>query len=120
MRSRYQPTLILAAALAACGGDPGLTGEAQVQVRDSAGVRIVEYVSVPEVEPPFALAAEPLYRHGANPGDYEFQFVDAGRLFQDGSAIVAWYSEVAVLSPDGDDARGPTGPRSLGVCRTAR
>ncbi|WP_419166662.1 hypothetical protein [Candidatus Palauibacter sp.] len=101
MRSRYQPTLIPAAALAACGGDPGLTGEAQVQVRDSAGVRIVEYVTVPEVEPPFALAAEPLYRHGANPGDYEFQFVDAGRLFPDGSAVVAWYSEVVVLSPDG-------------------
>ncbi|WP_420636833.1 hypothetical protein [Candidatus Palauibacter sp.] len=93
--------LIPAAALAACGGDPGLTGEAQVQVRDSAGVRIVEYVTVPEVEPPFALAAEPLYRHGANPGDYEFQFVDAGRLFPDGSAVVAWYSEVVVLSPDG-------------------
>ncbi|WP_420636233.1 hypothetical protein [Candidatus Palauibacter sp.] len=101
MRSRYQPTLIPAAALAACGGDPLLTGEAQVQVRDSAGVRIVEYVTVPEVEPPFALAAEPLYRHGANPGDYEFQFVDAGRLFPDGSAVVAWYSEVVVLSPDG-------------------
>ncbi len=93
--------LIPAAALAACGGDPGLTGEAQVQVRDSVGVRIVEYVKVPEVEPPFALAAEPLYRHGANPGDYDFQFVDAGRLFPDGSAVVAWYSEVAVLSPDG-------------------
>ena len=104
MRSRVltpSGMLIPAAALAACGGDPGLTGEAQVQVRDSAGVRIVEYVTVPEVEPPFALAAEPLYRHGANPGDYEFQFVDAGRLFPDGSAVVAWYSEVVVLSPDG-------------------
>ncbi len=92
---------ILAAALAACGGDPGLTDDVGVQIRDSAGVRIVEYAGQPEGEAPFALAAEPRYRHGANPGDYEFQFVDTGRLLPDGSAVVAWYSEVIVLSPDG-------------------
>ena len=93
---------ILAAALAACAGDAGPTGEIQVQVRDSAGVRIVEYAGVPEVEAPFTLAAEPLYRHGANPGDYEFQFVNVGRLFPDGGAVVAdrQNSEVVVLSPD--------------------
>ena len=105
---------ILAAALAACGGDSGPAGEIEVQVRDSAGVRIVEYAGVPEVEAPFTLAAEPLYRHGANPGDYEFQFVDAGRLSPDGSAVVAWYSEVIVLSPDGTThevlARAGEGP----------
>ena len=104
----------LAAALAACGGDTGTTGEVRVQVRDSAGVRIVEYSGEPEVEAPFSLAAEPLYRHGANPGDYEFQFVDAGRLSPDGSAVVAWYSEVIVLSPDGTThevlARAGEGP----------
>ena len=93
---------MLAAVLAACGGDPGLAGDAQVQVRDSSGVRIVEYAGEPEIEAPFALAAEPLYRHGANAGDYEFQSVDAGRLFPDGGAVVAeWYGEVVVLSPDG-------------------
>ena len=106
--------LILAAVLAACGGDAGTTDEVRVQVRDSAGVRIVEYAGVPEVEAPFTLAAEPLYRHGANPGDYEFQFVDAGRLLPDGSAVVAWYSEVIVLSPDGTThevlARAGEGP----------
>ena len=99
------PTLsllpILAAALGVCGGDPGRTDDVGVQVRDSAGVRIVEYAGQPQGEAPFALAAEPLYRHGANPGDYEFQFVDAGRLLPDGSAVVAWYSGVVVLSPDG-------------------
>lgn len=93
--------LILAAALSACGGDRGLTGEARVQVRDSAGVRIVEYAGQPEVGAPFALATEPRYRHGANPGDYEFQFVDAGRLLPDGGAVVAWYGGMVVLSPDG-------------------
>ncbi|WP_420442088.1 hypothetical protein [Candidatus Palauibacter sp.] len=93
---------ILAAALAACGGDPGLTDDIGVQIRDSAGVRIVEYAGEPEVEAPFVLAAEPLYRHGANPGDYTFLSPDAGRLFPDGGAVVAeWYGEVVVLSPDG-------------------
>ena len=92
---------ILASALAACGGGTGLTEDIGVQVRDSAGVRIVEYAGQPEGKAPFALAAEPLYRHGANPGDYEFQFIDAGRLLPDGSAIVAWYSGMVVLSPDG-------------------
>ena len=110
MRRRAQPLSrlltpsripILAAALAACGGEPRLTGDIGVQVRDSAGVRIVEYAGRPEGEAPFALAAEPRYRHGANPGDYEFQFVDAGRLMPDGSAVVAWYSGMVVLGPDG-------------------
>ncbi len=95
-------TLILSAVLAACGGDTEPTRDIQVQVTDSAGVRIVEYMGVPDVNPPFVLAANPIYRHGANPGDYIFQFADAGRLLPDGSAVVAdWYSEVVVLSPDG-------------------
>ena len=65
-------------------------------------MRIVQYLGVPEVEPPFTIAEEPVYRHGANPGDYQFKLVDAGRLFPDGGAVVAdWYSEVVVLSPDG-------------------
>lgn len=104
MRRRVQTLSripILAAALAACGGDAGLTDDLGVQVRDSAGVRIVEYAGQPEGEAPFTVAAEPRYRHGANPGDYEFQFVDAGRLMPDGSAVVAWYSGMVVLSPDG-------------------
>ena len=103
MRSRHQSTLMLSAAVVACGGDTGRTRDAQVQIADSAGVRIVEYVGVPEVEPPFAIAEEPVYRHGANPGDYTFQLVNVGRLFPDGSAVFAdrENSEVVVLSPDG-------------------
>ena len=94
---------MLSAAVVACGGDTGRTGDVQVQIEDSAGVRIVEYVAVPEVDPPFVIAEEPVYRHGANPGDYEFQLVNVGRLFPDGSAVVAdrQNSEVVVLSPDG-------------------
>ena len=99
--SRRHVILALLAAAAACGGAPSTPGDVPSQITDSAGVRIVQYAGVPEVDPPFAIAEEPIYRHGANPGDYIFQFVDAGRLFPDGSAVVAWYSEVVVLSPDG-------------------
>ena len=102
MRTRHHFPLILSAALLACGGDTEPTRDIPVQISDSAGVRIVEYLGVPEVEPPFALAEEPIYRHGGGPGDYIFQFVEAGRLFPDGSAVFAdWDGEVVVLSPDG-------------------
>ncbi|WP_420615150.1 hypothetical protein [Candidatus Palauibacter sp.] len=74
-----------------------------MQIKDSAGVRIVEYAGVPEVDPHFILADELVYRHGSNPGDYEFQGINVGRLFPDGGAVVAdrWNSDVVVLSPDG-------------------
>ena len=73
-----------------------------MQITDSAGVRIVTYAGTPATVALFRLAAEPRYRHGGGPGDYAFQFVDAGRLFPDGGAVIAdWYSEVVVLSPDG-------------------
>ena len=75
---------------------------ATATVFDSAGVRIVEYLGAPEVNPLFAIADEPLYRHGATPGDYIFQLAEAGRLLPDGRAVVAdWYGEVVVLSADG-------------------
>ncbi len=103
MGNRYHFILMLAAALVACGRDTELTGDMQVQIEDSAGVRIVEYAGVPEVEAPFAIAAEPVYRHGVNPGDYAFRGINVGRLFPDGSAVVSdeWNSELVVLSPDG-------------------
>ena len=90
------------AAAGACGDDAATPGDVPVQITDSAGVRIVTYEGVPATVAPFRLAAEPRYRHGGGPRDYIFQFVDAGRLFPDGSAVIAdWYSEVVVLSPDG-------------------
>ena len=91
------------AAGGACSGDtPTTPGEVPVQMADSAGVRVVTYEGVPATVAPFRLAGEPRYRHGGGPGDYIFQLVDAGRLFPDGSAVIAdWYSEVVVLSPDG-------------------
>ena len=107
MPGRSHFILVLMAGVGACGGDPSTTGDVPAQLEDSAGVRIVEYVGVPEVEPPFAIAEEPVYRHGANPGDYEFQGINVGRLFPDESAVVAdrENSEVVVLSPDGTTHR---------------
>ena len=114
---------LLMAGVVACGSDTSTTGGIPVQTEDSAGVRIVEYVRVPEVEPPFAIAAEPVYRHGANPGDYAFQGVGAGRLFPDGGAVVydEWNIELVVFGPDGSTyqvlATEGEGPGEVGYVR---
>ena len=70
---------------------------------DSAGVRIVTYDHTPTSLASFQLAAEPRYRHGANPGDYSFQEASAGRLLPDGTAVVydQWNVELVAFSPDG-------------------
>ncbi len=103
---RIEPFVLSASTivvLATCGGDAGVAVDVPVQVEDSAGVRIVEYAGLPDVEAPFAFAREPVYRHGAGAGDYEFQGINVGRLYPDGRAAVADREnrEVVVLSPDG-------------------
>ena len=106
---RFREWMIVVVALAvggaaggACSGDTPTPGEVPVQIADSAGVRVVTYEGVPDAVAPFRLAAEPRYRHGGGPGDYLFQFANAGRLFPDGSAVVADLDgEVVVLSADG-------------------
>ena len=100
--TRSAAIAVAAATLAACADGGSAPAGVQVQIEDSAGVRIVTYEGAPATVAPFHLAAEPRYRHGARPGDYILQFAEAGRLFPDGSAVVAdWYGEVVVLSPDG-------------------
>ena len=71
--------------------------------RDSAGIRIVEYAGVPDGRAPFALAADPQYRHGDDPGDYAFRYIHAGALLADGSAVVADAQniELVALNRDG-------------------
>jgi hypothetical protein len=58
-------------------------------VRDSAGVRIVEYAREPTAARTIRLSEEPLYRHGHRDGDHLFARVSAGALLPDGSAVVA-------------------------------
>ena len=118
MRNNYQPVLLLAPVMAtglsACGGTSEVreTGGIPVQIEDSAGVRIVEYAGMPDVAAPFQLAAEALYRHGANPDDYAFQGIHPGSLFPDGGAIVSdvFNKELIVLSPDGTSHEVIAGP----------
>ena len=91
------------AVIAACGDDISTIGNVPVQIEDSAGVRIVTYAETPLTDPAFRLAAEPRYRHGANPGDYAFQEAGTGRLLPDGSAVVydAWNAELVMFGRDG-------------------
>ena len=102
----------LAAALAACEAGTGGGSDGQVQVEDSAGVRIVEHGAVADAEAPFRFAAEPRYRHGAGPGDYAFQRIHPGSLFPDGSAVISdvLNEELVVLNPDGASHELLAGP----------
>ena len=118
MRNRYELILMLVPVLAvgfsACGGASEIreTAGIPVQIEDSAGVRIVEYDGMPELDAPFQFPAEPRYRHGANPGDYTFQRIHPGSLFPDGSTVVSdiGNEELVVLSPDGTSHEVIAGP----------
>ncbi|MDE2804830.1 MAG: hypothetical protein OXN18_06760 [Gemmatimonadota bacterium] len=94
-------TMIAAVTMAACDGETGVAGGAVV--RDSAGFRIVEYAGTPQHDAPFALSAEPVYRHGSGSGDYLFGTIRHGALFPDGGAAIfdAANTEIVVLGPDG-------------------
>ena len=118
MRNGYEiilmVVLVLAVGVTACGGESEIreTAGIPVETDDSAGVRIVEYDGMPVVDAPFQFPEEPLYRHGANPGDYTFQRIHPGSLFPDGSAVVSdiGNEELVVLSPDGTSHEVIAGP----------
>ena len=113
---------LLALTLSGCGDTPAPTSAAEVQIRDSAGIRIVEYAGTPST-PTLTLADEPVYTHGTSPGDYLFSGIDSwmgGVLFPDGRAAVSdWESmEIVMLSRDGTHheviARSGEGPGEVG------
>ncbi len=112
--SKLLAASLAALALGACGNDSAQATGAIV--RDSAGVRIVEYAGTPDAEPPFAFPPEPVYRHGGGPGDYLFGTIRIGRLFPDGSAVIsdAQNTEIVTLGRDGSQhtviARSGQGP----------
>ena len=92
----------LVVVLSACGG-PGQTGlEADFTVRDSAGIRIVEYDGTPTPTHSITLSG-PLYRHGHREGDYLFTLPRTGALQLDGSAVIGdmMNSEIVVTGSDG-------------------
>ena len=106
-------------AMVACGGDGERGGGAVV--RDSAGVRIVEYEMSPEHAAPLALSPEPVYSYGSGPGAYLFGRIWDGVLFGDGRAAIydVQSSEIVVLSPDGAEhsilASSGEGPGEVGL-----
>ncbi len=110
-----------AAWVAGCG--EGEAPRAGPVVRDSAGVRIVEYAGPPDETDFLALSSDPIYRHGGRTGEYDFGAIGAGRLFPDGSAALSDHanSEIVLLTPDGAGhrvmARAGDGPGEVGYVR---
>lgn len=102
----------------ACGGEP--TEFPASAVRDSAGVRIVEYESAPSGASSLTLDPNPVFVHGSGPADYLFQTPWSGALQPDGGAVVAdaGSQEVVTLAPDGRLrsvlARRGQGPTEVG------
>lgn len=92
---------MLNGAVIACEADSSPASEPLV--RDSAGIRIVEYETAPEAASPFAFSSQPLYRYGAGLEDYAFQRIWTGVLLPDGSAAVADAAnrEIVQIGPGG-------------------
>ena len=72
-------------------------------VRDSAGVRIVEYVDPPVATRAIEFGRGPVYRHGLAEGDYQFQRIWLGALQPNGGAVVVDLGnrELVLIGPDG-------------------
>jgi len=112
--------VLVCVGLGACQDETRTDGGISVQIEDSAGVRIVEYIGTPDVNAPFQFPAEPRYRHGTNAGDYAFQGIDPGTILPDGSTVLSdvFNDELVMLSPDGTShevlARHGEGPGDVG------
>ena len=94
-----------------------------IPVRDSAGIRIVEYAE-PTPTQILELAPEPLFRHGHRPGDYEFARIGYGVLLPQGGVAIADVGPNPLVGQElvlfGDDgalrkviARGGRGPADV-------
>ena len=92
--------VVLLACLAACAS-PSAARDAYT-VRDSAGVRIVDYRALPAAT--LALADAPTYVHGSRQGDFLFTTPWLGALQADGSALVwdAGSGDLVHLSATGE------------------
>ncbi|WP_419949593.1 hypothetical protein [Candidatus Palauibacter sp.] len=112
---------LLALSPGSCVEDAG--PDAVLAIRDSAGIRIVEYPGLPALSAALALSPTPLYRHGAHAGEYPFVYPGSGVLLSDGSAAIAdgGSGEIVLLGPDGSfravlATSGP-GPGEVGDVR---
>ncbi len=112
MRRSLTPLLSLLLLVPAACRDAPPTASAAPTVRDSAGVRIVENGDVEGKAAPFVLAPEPAVRVGWGEDAYHFQFISAGALLADGSAVVVdgRSREMVRFAGDGDRVRVLAGP----------
>ena len=99
---RLNSLRVIVSLIAAGCSDAG-NGAPSATVRDSAGIRIVEYAGEPNGTHAIHFSAEPIFRHGLREGDYLFQAAWTGALQPDGGAVIgdARNSEVVVIAPDG-------------------
>ncbi len=108
--------VLLLVAVGACSSGPERPGGSGASTRDSAGVTIREF---PGPLPTNEVVLEPVWTHGHDAGDYEFQRVFQAVL-QRGTAVVAadgGNDEVVMISPDGASfsvlARSGQGPEEV-------
>jgi hypothetical protein len=93
--------LLLSCLLAsACG--PAADAATSFAVRDSAGVRIVDYAAVLPAGPTVDVSDRPVYRVGDEPGEPEWRSLSWGTLLPDGGAVVTdGGSRVVWIGADG-------------------
>ena len=77
-------------AVTACGGDAAADGF-RAEVRDSAGIRLVENVATAEAAPVLRLSEQPVVRIGALEGapEYLLNRVQGATRLSDGTIVVA-------------------------------
>src|SRR5262245_45280449 len=96
-------TLTAVAALA-CTDRKAPQSHVPVAIRDSAGVRVVEYAELPsDTIAPIHVASTPTYRVGWQAGGPEWTAVTSGALFPDGRAALLDIGDetVTILDPAG-------------------
>ena len=86
--TRVRAILLLSSTFHAACTSPD-TSEPPVEIRDSAGIRIVEYLSTETPVASWRVSEEPVFRHGWGPDDSSFVNIGAGAILSDGRAVIA-------------------------------
>ena len=114
LKTPILPGIIIAYCTLLTGcGEPESAPRATATVRDSLGIRIVEY-DQPHEAP--AISLDLIWEHGHAPGDYEFQIAWLGALDVDGGAVIGdgRNQEIVAIPSSGTDhvilARSGQGP----------
>lgn len=115
--NRHVRLLALSVAVASCveGAPPGPGAADDVSVRDSSGVRVVDFPSGPErIQSDLVVSATMTF--GQEPDEYPFERIIDGAILGDGSVAIAdiGSSEIVWIAADGEShvvlARSGQGP----------